>query len=89
LARLTFTQRTIDVLLGTKPKEIRDGKRIPIAINTVGELLVASRKEAGLTQRDGTKSGNFQKVGRPLGTRASDPQSEAMGEIGNLFESPA
>jgi transcriptional regulator with XRE-family HTH domain len=50
LARLTFTQRTIEVPLAIKPKEFRDGKSIAAVVNSAGKQLVAGREEGGLTQ---------------------------------------
>jgi DNA-binding XRE family transcriptional regulator len=49
---LTFTQRTIDVPLVTKTGGFRHGNSLlPQMKGTIGDLIIAYRKEAGLTQR--------------------------------------
>jgi DNA-binding XRE family transcriptional regulator len=55
LARLTFTQRTIEVPLPTKTGQFTLSKPLPARISTLGHLLVGRRKEARLTQKDVAK----------------------------------
>jgi len=50
LARWTITQRAIHVVLPPQLTGLRYGKPTTIVIKTIGDLLVARRKEAGLTQ---------------------------------------
>ena len=51
LAHLTFTQRVIHAVLPIKADIPKLGKPIPATPQTLGELLVACRMEAGLTQK--------------------------------------
>jgi ribosome-binding protein aMBF1 (putative translation factor) len=50
LAHWTFTQRSIHLVLGNKPSVLKRDKPFPATVHTLGDLIVASRKEAGLTQ---------------------------------------
>jgi hypothetical protein len=50
LAHWIITQRTIHVVLSNKPEILRHEKPFPAIIKTVGDLLMARRKEAGLTR---------------------------------------
>jgi DNA-binding transcriptional regulator YiaG len=50
LARLTISQRSIHVVLPSKTSVSRHDKPFPTTVKTIGDLLVARRKEAGLTQ---------------------------------------
>jgi len=57
LARLTFTQRTIDVPLATKTEVFSLSKPVSIGIQTIGRLLVERRKKVGFDSGgNGTKS---------------------------------
>jgi len=51
LAHWIITQRTIHVVLPNKPSVLRHDKLRPTAIKTLGSLLVARLKKAGLTQQ--------------------------------------
>jgi DNA-binding transcriptional regulator YiaG len=59
LAHWTITQRTIHVVLPNKLSVLRHDKLHPTAINTLGSLLVARRKKAGLTQQKLTEMTGF------------------------------
>jgi hypothetical protein len=52
LARLTFTQRTIEGPLPIKTRVFKSDKPIRVEIQAVGALLVARRMETGFTQRE-------------------------------------
>jgi DNA-binding transcriptional regulator YiaG len=51
LGVLTFTQRTIHVVLANKTEVLRHDKPFPAVIKTIGDLLMARRKEASLTRQ--------------------------------------
>jgi hypothetical protein len=50
LAHWIFTQRTIRVVLPKKAEVLRHEKPFPTVIKTIGDLLMARRKEAGMTR---------------------------------------
>jgi DNA-binding XRE family transcriptional regulator len=50
LAHWIISRRTINVVLVSKSSILSLDKPFPAAVNTVGDLLVARRKAAGLTQ---------------------------------------
>jgi DNA-binding transcriptional regulator YiaG len=50
LAHWTITQRSIHVVLANKAPILKYGNSLPAAVKTPGDLLVACRKEVGLTQ---------------------------------------
>ena len=52
LAHLTFTQRSIRAVLPIKAGVLRKDKPVPATPQTLGDLLVACRKEAGLKQKE-------------------------------------
>jgi ribosome-binding protein aMBF1 (putative translation factor) len=52
LARLTFTQRTVDVPLATKTEVFRRCKPVSAGNMTFGQRLVEYRKERGFTQKE-------------------------------------
>src|ERR1043166_1088348 len=51
LARLTFTQRTVEASLPTKTETVSHGKSNPLVVGTVGHTIIARRQTAGLTQK--------------------------------------
>jgi ribosome-binding protein aMBF1 (putative translation factor) len=90
LARLTFTQRTIDVPLATKTEYLKPDKPIPVEIKTLGQLLIGRRTEAGLTQKElAGKAGIPRKwVGRWERGRAI-PNHAEWSKLGSVLTLPA
>jgi DNA-binding transcriptional regulator YiaG len=52
LARLTFSQPTIHVIFQPKSSVLLHRRPFPMEIKTIGDLLVATRKAAGLKQKE-------------------------------------
>jgi ribosome-binding protein aMBF1 (putative translation factor) len=51
LARLTFTQRTIEAALPSQNQRLWRNNVLQNHVQTIGRMIVASRKQVGLTQR--------------------------------------
>jgi ribosome-binding protein aMBF1 (putative translation factor) len=84
LARWIITQRTIHVVLPNKPETLRHDKPFPAIIKTVGDFLMARRKEAGLTREILSKT-----TGIPLhwlGRWERDRAMPSMAEWSKLSE---
>ena len=77
-ARLTFTQRTIDVPLPLKTERFKHSKRVSAQITPLGQLLVKLRKETGLTQKEMARKADIPRkwLGRWERGRAKPDQAQ-------------
>ncbi|TAL05651.1 MAG: XRE family transcriptional regulator [Verrucomicrobia bacterium] len=87
LAHLTFTQRSIRTILPNKSRIRNDGKLFSTKPSTLGSLLVAKRKEAGLTQSALAKATQIPRkwLGRWERNRAV-PSEEELSKVSQILK---
>jgi len=87
MAHLTFTQRSIRVVLPNKSRVRHDGKPFSGKPSTFGGLLIAKRKEAGLTQLALAQATRIPRkwLGRWERNRAV-PSEEGLAKLSQILE---